>query len=58
MADMMKTLDISEAPEKNNNDTDLGEVWEVLDPAEERRLVRKIDFRQVITPTWCNELYS
>ncbi|KAJ5666558.1 hypothetical protein N7462_010967 [Penicillium macrosclerotiorum] len=46
MADMLKTPDISEASKKNNNDTDLGEVWEILDPAEELRLVRKIDFRQ------------
>jgi hypothetical protein len=58
MADILKTPSISEAPKKKNNDTELGEVWEVLDPAAERSLVRKIDFRQVISPAWCNELYS
>ncbi|KAJ5752588.1 hypothetical protein N7520_009505 [Penicillium odoratum] len=42
MADMLKTPDVLEAPEKNNNDTDLGEVWEVFDPAEERRLKARI----------------
>ncbi|KAF3398026.1 hypothetical protein F1880_006085 [Penicillium rolfsii] len=47
MADMLKTPDISEAPEKKNDDTDLGEVWEVFDPVEERRLAKNLTFGKI-----------